>query len=71
MANALLTSWTSSGTFKTRDERLERLVTEAQRHAPQPEGRQLALHQLVDEILRSHKIGRLPLRLTQHMVSRR
>ena len=61
MANALLTSWTSSGTFKAMDERLEQLVTEAQRHTPQTEGRQLALNQLVDEILRSRKICRPPI----------
>ncbi|MBD2047765.1 hypothetical protein H6F78_19605 [Coleofasciculus sp. FACHB-64] len=51
MVNVLLTSCNSSGTFKTMDERLEKLVTEAQRHAPQSEERQLALTQLVDEIL--------------------
>ncbi len=61
MANALLTSCTSSSTFKTMDERLERLVTEAQRHAPQTKGWQLALNQLVDEILRSRKICRPPI----------
>lgn len=58
MVNVLLTSCDSSGTFKTMDERLEKLVTEAQRHAPQSEERQLALTQLVDEILRSRKICR-------------
>lgn len=40
------------------DQRLEQLVTEVQQHAPQTEGRQLALTQLVDEILRSRKICR-------------
>ncbi len=55
MANALLTSCTASGPFKTMDERLERLVKQAQRETPQTEGRQLALTQLVDEILRSRK----------------
>jgi DNA-directed RNA polymerase specialized sigma24 family protein len=40
------------------DERLEQLVTQAQRHAPESEGRQLVLTQLVDEILRSRKICR-------------
>ena len=63
--NALLTSCTPSGTFKSMDERLEQLVKEAQRHAPQTEGGQLVLIQLVDEILRSRKIcrslGRQPL----------
>lgn len=58
MVNALLTSCDSSGIFKTMDERLEQLFNEAQRHAPQSEGRQLALIQLVDEILRSRKICR-------------
>lgn len=43
------------------DERLEHLVIEAQRHAPQTEGRHLALIQLVDEILRSRKSCRPPL----------
>ncbi len=58
MMNALLTSCPLSGTFKTMDERLEQLVTEAQRHAPQTEGRQLALTKLVDEMLRARKICR-------------
>ncbi len=58
MAKALLTSCTTSGTFKTMDERLEQLVTQAQRHASQTEGWKLALTQLVDEILRSRKICR-------------
>jgi DNA-directed RNA polymerase specialized sigma24 family protein len=40
------------------DERLEQLVTEAQRLAPQTEERQLALTQLVNEILRSRKVCR-------------
>jgi DNA-directed RNA polymerase specialized sigma24 family protein len=40
------------------DERLEQLVTEVQRHPPHSEGRQLALTQLVDELLRSRKICR-------------
>lgn len=40
------------------DERLEQLVTLAQRHTPQTEGWQLALTQLVNEILRSRKICR-------------
>lgn len=58
---AILTSCTSSGTFMTMDERLEQIVTEAKRYAPQTEGRELALTQLVDEILRSRKICRPPL----------
>jgi len=58
MANALLTSCTASGSFKTMDERLEQLVKQAQRETPQTEGRQLTLTQLVDEILRSRKICR-------------
>ncbi len=58
MVNTLSTSCTPSGTFKTMDERLERLVTEAQQHAPQTEEWQFALTQLVDEILRSRKICR-------------
>jgi DNA-directed RNA polymerase specialized sigma24 family protein len=43
------------------DERLEQLLTEAKRHAPHTEGWQLALTQLVKEILRSRKIGRPPI----------
>jgi DNA-directed RNA polymerase specialized sigma24 family protein len=43
------------------DERLEQLVTQAKRHAPQTEGWQLAITQLVDKILRSRKIGRPPI----------
>lgn len=43
------------------DEQLEQLVIKAQRQAPQTEGWQLALTQLVDEILRSRKIARPPL----------
>jgi hypothetical protein len=43
------------------DEQLEQLVTEAKRHAPQTEGCQFALTQLVKEILRSRKIGRPPI----------
>ena len=38
------------------DERLEHLVTQVQRHTPDSEGRQLALTQLVDEILRDRSI---------------
>lgn len=45
----------------TMDEQLEQLVTEAKRHTPQSEGWQLALTQLVKEILRSRKIGRPPI----------
>ena len=45
----------------TMDEQLEQLVTEAKRHTPQTEGWQLALTQLVKEILRSRKIGRPPI----------
>jgi hypothetical protein len=44
MANALLTSCTASGSFKTMDERLEQLVKQAQRETPQTEGRQLVLN---------------------------
>lgn len=61
IVNALLTSWTPSGTFMTMDEQLEQLVTEAQRHPPETEGRQLALTELVNKILRSRKIGRPPI----------
>lgn len=43
------------------DERLEQLVTEAQRHPPQSEEQQLVLIQLIDEILRSRKVGRSPI----------
>lgn len=43
------------------DERLEQLVTEVQRYAPQSKERQLALIRLVDEILRSRKIARSPI----------
>jgi hypothetical protein len=42
------------------DEQLEQLITQARRHAPQTEGGQMALTQLVTEILRSRKIGRPP-----------
>ncbi|HEY9674765.1 MAG TPA: hypothetical protein V6D11_25220 [Waterburya sp.] len=41
------------------NERLEQLVTEAQQHTPRSEEWQLALTQLVDEILRSRKVCRL------------
>lgn len=58
MMNALLTSCPLSGTFKTMNERLEQLLTQAQRHSPQTEEWQLALTHLVDEILRSRKICR-------------
>lgn len=61
LGKTLLTSCTSSGNFITMNERLEQLIEEAQRHAPQTEGRQLALIQLVDEILRSRKVGRSPI----------
>lgn len=40
------------------DERLQKLVTDAQQYIDQPEKRQKALTQLVDEILRSRKICR-------------
>lgn len=40
------------------DERLEQLVTEAKQQAPQTEGRQLALTNLVNKILQSRKIVR-------------
>lgn len=43
------------------DKRLEQLVTEVQRYAPQSKERQLALIGLVDEILRSRKIARSPI----------
>lgn len=43
------------------DERLEQLLTQAKRHATQTEAWQLALTQLVNEILRSRKIGRPPI----------
>ncbi|GAB4202446.1 MAG: hypothetical protein Fur006_55980 [Coleofasciculaceae cyanobacterium] len=43
------------------DERLEQLLTQAKRQAPHTEGWQLALTQLVKEILRSRKIGRPPI----------
>lgn len=42
------------------DERLEQLITKVQQHTPQTEGGQMALTQLVTEILRSRKIGRPP-----------
>lgn len=58
---ARLTSCTPSGTLMTMDERLEKLVKEVQQHAPQTQERQLALTQLVEEILRSRKIGRAPI----------
>ncbi len=58
---ARLTSCPPSGTLMTMDERLEKLVTEAQQHAPQTQEQQLALTQLVEEILRSRKIGRAPI----------
>lgn len=56
--NALLTSCTSGDTFISIDARLEQLVIHAQCHAPQSQERQLALTQLVDEILRSRKVAR-------------
>ncbi len=61
MSKCSITSCTSSGNFMTMNEQLEQLVTEAQRHTPQTEGWQLALTQLVKEILRSRKIGRPPI----------
>ena len=45
----------------TMDERLEQLLTQAKRQAPHTEGWELALTQLVNEILRSRKIGRPPI----------
>lgn len=54
-------SCTSSVIFKTMDERLEQLITEAKLHVPQTDGWQLALTQLVVEILRSRKIARPPI----------
>lgn len=60
MPKSLLTFGTSSGTFKTMDEVLENLVREAQRQAPQTEGRHRALTRLVDEMLRSRPICRPP-----------
>lgn len=51
-------SYSRNGTFKTMNERFAQLVIEAQRHASQTEERQLALVQLVDEMLRSRKICR-------------
>lgn len=61
MANALLTSCVPSVIFKTMDEQLAQLVTAAQQHPPQTEGWQLALTRLVDEVLRSRKLGRAPI----------
>ncbi|MFB2975796.1 hypothetical protein [Microseira sp. BLCC-F43] len=43
------------------DEQLEQLVLEAQRHASQTPERQLALEEIVKEILRSRKIARPPM----------
>ncbi len=42
------------------DKQLEQLVTKAQQHAPQREGKLSRLTQLVDEILRSRRICRSP-----------
>lgn len=58
IVNVLLTSCPSSGTFKTMDEQLAQLATEAQWYAPQTEERQFALTRLVDEMLRSRQICR-------------
>jgi hypothetical protein len=58
--NALVTSCNKSDTFTTIDERLKQLVQQAQQHVPQSEERQFALTRLVDEILRSRKVARLP-----------
>lgn len=56
--NALLTSCTPGGTFRSIDAQLEQLATQARCYAPQSQERQLALTRLVDEILRSRKVAR-------------
>lgn len=50
-----------SANFKNMDEPLEQLVTQAQRYAPQSEERQIAVTALVEEMMRSRKIGRQPM----------
>ncbi len=54
----MLRGCTQSGAIETMDERLKKLVMEAQQYASQPEERQNILNQLVDEMLRSRKICR-------------
>lgn len=58
MVATVLRACTKSGVIETMDDRLKKLVTEAQQYAGQTEKRQNALTQLVDEILRSRKICR-------------
>ncbi len=58
MVATVLRACTKSGVIETMDERLNKLVMEAQQYASQTEMRQNALAQLVDEILRSRKICR-------------
>lgn len=58
MVATALRTCTKSDVIETMDERLKKLVTEAQQYVNQPEKRQNAINQLVDEILRSRKICR-------------
>jgi|GEM_PF-6655809 len=60
MAHALLISCTPETAFKTMDELLEQLVNQAKWQNAQTQGRQLAVNELVDAILRSRKICRPP-----------
>ena len=54
----MLRGCTKTGAIETMDERLKKLVMEAQQYASQSEERQNTLNQLVDEMLRSRKICR-------------
>lgn len=58
MATVTVLRCNKSGVIETMDERLKKLVIEAQQYTCQTEKRQNALTQLVDEILRSRKICR-------------
>ncbi|GAA6619180.1 hypothetical protein [Scytonema sp. NUACC26] len=58
--NALLTGSPKGRTLISIDERLEQEVIQAQQQVPQSQERQLMLTRLVDEILRSRRVARLP-----------
>lgn len=58
MAKSLFTSGTSNPSLKTMKEVLEKLAIAAQKSPPQTEERQLAIEQLIGEILRSRPICR-------------
>ncbi|WP_414582279.1 hypothetical protein [Scytonema sp. PCC 10023] len=57
---ALLTDSNISSAVTTMDEQLTKLITEAQKHPAESQERQKILTQMVDEIMRSRKICRMP-----------